>query len=154
FDDLLEGRAAVHQVVLVAAVAVALAVAVVLVDQHLRAGRQQRVGLAARDLDDPLAGLLVDHELAGVRDLGAGVLGVRVVDVVARPVHQRLVAGDVLLLVRRVLLAVDLEAAGIRQRVLLVVVPEDRAGVVFAVGVYEEDAARDRVEVTVVLDRD
>jgi hypothetical protein len=38
-DDLLEGRAAVHQVILVRSVAVAFPVAVVLVDQHLRAGR-------------------------------------------------------------------------------------------------------------------
>ena len=48
-----------------------------------------------------------------------------VIDVVTRPVLERLVARDVLLLVRRVLLAVDLEAPRIGQRILLVVVPED-----------------------------
>jgi hypothetical protein len=96
----------------------------------------------------------MDDQIADVRDLGAGVLRVRVVDVVARAVHQRLVARDVLLLVRRVLLAVDLEPACVRQRVLLVVVPEDLAGVVLPVGVDQEDAAGDRVEVRVTLDGD
>ena len=153
-DDLLEGRAAVHQIVLVAAVAVALAVAVVLVDQHLRAGRQQLVRLAAADLDDALAGLLVDHEIPCVRDFRARVLGMRVIDVVTRAVDQRLVAGDVLLLVGRVLLALDLEAARIGQRVLLVVVPENLAVGIFAIGVHDQDAGRNRIEVRVVLDHD
>ena len=53
-----------------------------------------------------------------------------------------------------VLLAVDLEAAGVGQRVLLVVVPEDLSGVIFAVGVDEQDTAGDRIEVGITLDGD
>ena len=56
--------------------------------------------------------------LEGVGALGRGELGVGVIDVVARAVHERLVARDVLLLVRRVLLAVDLEPARVGQRQL------------------------------------
>jgi hypothetical protein len=89
----------------------------------------------------------VDHEIAGVGHLRAGVLGVGVVDVVARTVHQRLVARDVLLLVRGVLLAVDLEAPRVGQRVLLVVVPEDLRLRVLAIGIDEQHAARDGIEV-------
>ena len=60
-----------------------------------------------------------------------------VVDVVTGAVDQRLVAGDVLLLVRGVLLPVDLEPPRVCKRVLLVVVPQDLASVVFPVGVDE-----------------
>ena len=115
---------------------------------------QQRVRLPAAGLEDALARLLVDHEVPDVGDFRARVLRMGVVDVVARAVHQRLVAGDVLLLVRRVLLAVDLEAPGVGQGILLVVVPQDLAGVVFAVGVDEENAARDGIEVGITLDGD
>ena len=79
---------------------------------------------------------------------------VSVIDVVAGAVDERLVAGDVLLLVGRVLLALDLEATRIRERVLLVVVPEDVAVRILAVGVDDQDTGRDGVEVGVVLDHD
>jgi hypothetical protein len=153
-DDLLERRASIHQVVLVAAVAVALAVAVVLVDQHLRAFGQQRVRLATAHLHDPLAGLLVDDDVARVRHLGARILGVGMIDVVPGSVDQRLVAGDVLLLVGRVLLALDLESARVGERILLIVVPEDPALGILAIGVDDQHAGRDGIEIRVVLDRD
>ena len=153
-DDLLEGGPAVHQVVLVGAVAVALAIAVVLVDQHLGARGQHPIRLAPRQLDDPLAGLLEDHQVPGVGHLGAGVLRVGVVHVVPRPVRQGLVPGDVLLLVRGVLLPFHLEAARVGERILLVVVPQDLRRRVLAIGVHEKDAARDGVEITIVLDGD
>jgi hypothetical protein len=69
-DDLLEGRAPVHQVVLVRAVAVALSIAVVLVDEHLRALGQERIGLPPARLEDQLARLLVHDQVAHVRHLG------------------------------------------------------------------------------------
>ena len=82
-----ERRAAGHQVVLVRAVARALAVDVVLVQLQARlAGHGGRVhgGL----LHHPLARLVPDHGVAGVGDLGRGVLGVRVVDVEAGAVGE------------------------------------------------------------------
>ncbi len=75
-DEVLEENAEefvknyVHQVVLVRPVAVALAVAVVLVEQHLGAFRQECVGLAPAGFQDPFARLLVDHEIAGAGHLG------------------------------------------------------------------------------------
>lgn len=109
FDDLLEGGPPIHQEVFVAAVAVPLPVAIVLVDEDLAMIGHERVGPDAAPLEDQLAGLLVLDEIEDVRALGRRVFGVRVIDVVACAVHQRLVAGDVLLLIRRVLLAVGLE---------------------------------------------
>ncbi len=86
--DAPERHLAGHEVVLVAAVAVALAVGVVLVDHDLGAGRQGRRGRLHRLLQDLLGGAVPHHDLAGVGALGRGDLGVGVVDVVARAVGE------------------------------------------------------------------
>ena len=153
-DDLLEGRASIHQVVLMTPVAIALPVAVVLVDEHFLPIGQQAGGVSTTDLDDALARLLMNDEVPGVRDLGTRVLGMRVIDVVASTVDERLVPSDVLLVVRRVLLAIHLEPARIRQRILLVVVPEDVAARVFPVCVDQQHTSRDGIEVRIILDHD
>ena len=79
---------AVDEEVLVAAVGVALAVAVVLVDDDLLAGRQELAGRVHRAGEDPLPRLVEQDGLHRVAALGRGVLGVRVVDVVARAVGE------------------------------------------------------------------
>ena len=83
-----ERHVAVDEVVLVAAVRVALAVAVVLVDDDLLARGQQPAGRVHRTGEDALPRLVVEHRLQRVAALGRGVLGVRVVDVVAGAVGE------------------------------------------------------------------
>ena len=78
----------------------------------------------------------------------------RVIDVVTCTVNQRLVSCNILLLVRRVFLALNLEATRICKRVFLVVVPENLAVWIFAIGVHYQDAGRNRIEVRVILDHD
>ena len=153
-DDLLEGRAPLDQIVLVVPVAVSLAIAVVLVDQDLVPRGQQTPGRAPGRLERPLSGSLVSDEIPHIRDLRRGVLRMGVVDVKAGPVLQGLVACDVFLLVGRVLLALDVETPGINERILLVVVPENLGVPVVLVGINQQDAARDRIKIAVVLDRD
>ena len=83
-----ERHRAVDEEVLVAAVRVALAVGVVLVDDDLLALRQQLARRVHRPGEDPLPRLVEQHGLHRVAALGRGVLGVRVVDVVARAVGE------------------------------------------------------------------
>ena len=91
-----ERRLAGHQVVLVAAVAVALAVRVVLVDDDLAGLLPRRPGglgeLAVRrvdaDADDLLGGPVPPHRLECRRGLRVGDLRVGVIDVVAGPVGE------------------------------------------------------------------
>ena len=71
-----------------AAVRVALAVRVVLVDDHLAAGRQHPLGRDHRLADDLLGGLVEHHHLTGVGALGRRDLWVGVVDVVAGAVGE------------------------------------------------------------------
>ena len=87
-DDAPEGDLAGHEVVLVAAVAVALAVGVVLVDDHLGARRQHPLRRHHRLPDDLLGGLVEHHDLTGVGALRGGDLGVSVVDVVPGAVGE------------------------------------------------------------------
>ena len=83
-----ERHVAVDEEVLVAAVRVALAVAVVLVDDDLLPGRQQPAGGVHRPGEDALPRLVEQHGLHRVAALGRRVLGMRVVDVVARAVGE------------------------------------------------------------------
>ena len=77
-----------------------------------------------------------------------------VIDVEPRAVHQRLVARNIFLLVRRVFLAVHLKAARVGQWILLIVIPENLARVVFAIGVDEQHTARDGIEVRISANGD
>jgi hypothetical protein len=74
--------------VLVAPVAVALAVGVVLVDDDLLPRREQAAGGLHRPGQHTLPRLVGAHELEGVRALRGRVLGMGVVDVVARAVGE------------------------------------------------------------------
>ena len=86
-DDAPERCLAFHEVVLVAAVAVALAVTVVLVDHQLLAGGQHASRGTHRALDDELGCTVVLHNRQRIGALGRGQLGVGVVDVVTSPVR-------------------------------------------------------------------
>src|SRR5262244_2627147 len=57
-DDLAERHVAVHEVILVAGIAIALAIAVVLVDQNALSGGQQGLSATATYLQNTLASLL------------------------------------------------------------------------------------------------
>ena len=153
-DDPREGAAAVHEVVLVGAVAVPLRVGVVLVDEDALLGRGGRLRAPAREVEDPLARPVPDHEVPRVGALRRRVLGVGVVDVEARPVGQDQVDEARLLLGGQLLLLGVLEAPGVAQRALGLVVPADARGPVGLVGVDEEERGQDRVEVRLVPDRD
>ena len=83
-----ERHRAVDEEVLVTAVGVALAVAVVLVDDDLLARGQQLAGGVHRAGEDALPRLVEQHGLHRIAALGRRVLGVRVVDVVARAVRE------------------------------------------------------------------
>ena len=153
-DDPREGAAAVHEVVLVGAVAVALGVGVVLVDEDALLGRGGRLRAPAREVEDPLARPVPDHEVPRVRALRGRVLGVGVVDVEAGPVREDQVDEARLLLGRELLLLGVLEPPGVPQRALGLVVPADARGPVGLVGVDEEEGGQDRVEVRLVADGD
>ena len=83
-----ERHLAVDEIVLVRAVRVALAVGVVLVDDDLLARLDHSPRREHRAGEDALPRLVGAHELERVGALGRGVLRVRVVDVVARPVGE------------------------------------------------------------------
>jgi hypothetical protein len=87
-DQVAERHLPVDKVVLVGAVRVALPVAVVLVHGEPLRARHRALDLLEGPLEHPLPRLVVDHEVARRHALGRGVLGVRVVDVVAGPVGQ------------------------------------------------------------------
>jgi hypothetical protein len=124
-DDPGEGHLAVHEVVLVGAVGVALGIGVVLVDQDPLLGRGHRLGPGAGEVEDALARAVPDHAVARVRRLRRGILRVRVIDVEARAVRQDQVDEARLLLGRDVLVLGVLEAPGVAQRTLRLVVPPD-----------------------------
>ena len=118
-----ERHLAVDEVVLVAAVRVALAVGVVLVDED-RSRPRARCAWAALDriLEDPLPRLVPDDAVARVRALGARVLGMRVIDVVAGAVREDDVDQPGVVL-GGASGGSPLEAARVAQRVLFLVVP-------------------------------
>ena len=86
--DLAERRAAVHQIVLVRAVAVALAVAVVLVGDELLAPAEQVLRGVHRLDDDQLARPVIAHRRASIEALGRRHLGMGMIDVVPSPVGE------------------------------------------------------------------
>src|SRR5262249_24461825 len=92
--------------------------------------------------------------VGGVGELRAGVCGVGVVDVAARPVGEDEIDEARLLLGGRLLLLHVLEAAGVAERTLRLVVPADPRGAVRLVGVDEQERRQDRVGVGLVLDGD
>ena len=124
--DLGERHGAVHEVVLVGAVAVALAIAVVLVDGDLLARRQQRGGRLHRAVEDQLGGPVVHDHGARVGALGRAQLRVGVVDVVARAVGEHRVDEVRLHLGRH--LALGAEAPGVVAGLLVLEVPADPGG--------------------------
>ena len=87
-NDAAERRVPIHEVVLVAAVAVALAVTVVLVDDQLLPRWEDSVGGVHGSLDDQLGRLVEAHHRQCVGTFGRRQLGMRVIDVVARTVGQ------------------------------------------------------------------
>ena len=138
-----ERHRAVDEEVLVAAVRVALAVAVVLVDDDLLAGGQQLAGRVHRAGEDALPRLVEEHGLHRVAALGRGVLGVRVVDVVAGAVREHRV--DEMRLDLGRLRAVAGEPARVAARRLVFEVPAD--AVLLDVAVDQEARRDDRVRV-------
>ena len=135
-----ERHRAVDEEVLVAAVRVALAVAVVLVDDDLLARRQQLAGRVHRPGEDALPRLVEQHDLQRVAALGRGVLGVRVVDVVARAVGEHRV--DEMRLDLGRLRAVAGESARVAAGRLVFEVPAD--AVLLDVAVDQEARRDDR----------
>ncbi len=119
-DDLPERRRPCHQVVLMASVRDALVVGVVLVEvDRLGAGHRQRPagGLGHH----PLPGLVPQHDVARVGDLGRGELRVRMIDIEPRPAGQDDVGQAEIVLVGRGAridrrLAGQFEAPGVAQR--------------------------------------
>ena len=143
-DDAGERCGPVHQVVLVAAVRVPLAVGVVLVDGQAVARREDPLDLPQRALQDALPGLVVDHQRARVGALRRGVLGVRMVDVVAGAVRQDHVGQPEVLLGSLPGLH-RLEPPRVPQGRLLLVVPPDPAERP-RVGVDQQGRREDGVE--------
>src|SRR5215468_1916992 len=78
----------------------------------------------------------------------------RVVDVEACPVGEDQVDEARLLLGGRLLLLHVLEAPGVSQGTLRLVVPADAGGAIRLVGIDEQERRQDRVEVRLVLDGD
>ena len=136
-----ERHRAVDEVVLVRAVGVALAVGVVLVDDDLLARAEQVAGREHRAGEDPLPRLVGADQLERVGALGRGVLGVRVVDVVAGAVGEHGVDEVGLDLGRRRALAG--EPAGVAPGRLVLEVPADL--VVLDVAVDEHRRRQHRV---------
>src|SRR5439155_14491825 len=153
-DDAGERHLAVHQVVLVGTVGVALGVRVVLVDEDALLRRRDGLGPGAGQVQDTLARLVPEHAIPRIGRLRGGVLRVRVVHVEARPVGQDQVDEARLLLGRDLLVLHVLEAAGVAQRALRLVVPSDPGRPVGLVRVDEQQRGEDRIEVGLVLDRD
>ena len=153
-DDAGEGHLAIHQIVLVGAVGVALAVGVVLVDQDPLLRRRHGFGAGARQVQNALARLVPDHAVPGIGRLGRRVLGVGVVHVEARPVGEDQVDQPRLLLRRDLLVLHVLEAPGVAQGALRLVVPADARRPIRLIGVDQEERGEDRIEVGLVLDRD
>ncbi len=124
-DDVGERRRPLHQVVLVGAVGGALVVGVVLV-QVDRLPVRQFQGAGRRGRHDPLAGLVPEHGVARVGDLGRAVLGVGVVHVEPGAVGEDDV-GEADVLVGQLAgvrdVAREVEAPGVAQWILLLEVP-------------------------------
>ena len=129
-DDRRERRLAAHQVVLVRTVGRALAVHVVLVELQLR--RPGHAGdVAGGGLHHPLTGLVPDHRVQRVGALGRRILRVGVVDVQPGAVGQDHVRRADLVGVhhrRRAGRPAQVEAAGVPQRGLHLVVPPGALG--------------------------
>ena len=145
-----ERDVAIDEIVLVAAVRVALAVAVVLVDDDLLARGQQPTGGIHRAGEDALPCLVEQHRLHRVAALGRRVLGMRVVDVVARAVGEHRV--DEMRLDLGRLRAVAGEAACVVAGRLVLEVPADAA--LFDVAVDQQARRDDRVRVGRAAQRD
>ncbi len=123
-DDVAERRRAIDQIVLVRTVGIALAVAVVLVDRQARARRELARHLRQRTLQHALPRLVVHDQIAWRDALRRGVLGVRVIHVVARAVREDDV-GESQVLVAAFSRRHGLEPPSVAQRGLLLVVPPD-----------------------------
>ena len=146
-DDVGEGRAPGHEVVLVGAVGLALAVGVVLVevDRRLAGARGEQSHRLERD---GVTGAVPGDGVARQGHLGRAVLGVGVVDVVAGAVGEHDVGErrvlDVGELARVGGLPVELPAAGVAQRVLERVVPARLVGAdPLGGGIHADDLARE-----------
>jgi len=113
-----------HQVVLVVPVTVALAVRVVLVHQQTARPANQLHG-AHGSGQDALPGLFVQDDVPGRCAFRRGVLRMRAVHIEAASVGQHLVEQTVVVRPRPLALPLNLEAANVEQRVLVLVVPED-----------------------------
>ncbi len=124
-----------------APVRVALAVAVVLVDDDLLARGEEPPRRVHRPGEDPLPRLVEERRLERVGAFGRGVLGVRVVDVVARAVREDRVDEMGLDLGR--LRTVAREAARVAAGRLVFEVPADPA--LLDVTVDQEAGRDDRV---------
>jgi hypothetical protein len=96
----------------------------------------------------------MNDQVPRVRHLRTRVLRVRMVDVIARSIQEGLVAGQILLMVRRILLTIHLKSAGIRKRVFLVVVPENPAFGILLICIDEENTTRNRVKIGIVFHDD
>ncbi len=136
------------------AVGVALVIRVVLVDQNALFGRGHRLRALARQVQDALAGAVPDDGVARIRRLGTGVLGMGVVHVEAGAVGQDQVDEARLFLGGALLFLHVLEAPGIPQRTLCLVVPSHARAAIGLVGVDQQQGGQDRVEVRLILDRD
>ena len=106
------------------AVAIALLVTIIFVDDDRAATRQELIGTQTAEIQDALPGLFIAQEIEDIGTFGRRELRVRMVHIEACPIWQDLVDRHVVLLVRNIVLVVQLEAPGIHQGILLIVVPQ------------------------------
>ena len=133
------------------AVTVAFIIAVVFVNQHLLIARQQRIGRQHALMQNALSGLLVNHEVFGVRAFRRRIFRVRVINVESRPVVKNFVDGRIFLTARRVRLSIHLEAARVHERAFFLVIP-DHPHILPAAAIHDENRVRNRIEFRAVFD--
>ena len=147
----LERHAPVNEIILMIAVTVAFIIAVVFVNQHLLIARQQRIGRQHALMQDALSGLLVNHNIFGVRAFRRRIFRVRVINVESRPVVKNFVDGRIFLTARRVRLSIHLEAARVHERAFFLVIP-DHPHILPAAAIHDENRVRNRIEFRAVFD--
>ncbi len=118
-----EGHRAGQQIILVVSVAVPLAVRIVLIEKKLlvAAGLGHRAQAGGKKA---LPGALEGDHLPRVRAFRRGIFRMRAVHIQPPAVGQGLVQQPVVFGARPLALALDFEAAGVEQRILVFVIPD------------------------------
>jgi hypothetical protein len=113
-----------------------------------------RLVAGAADLHNAVRRLFITHDIAGIGASRGGNLGVGVIEVVAGAVGEGRINGHIRLVVRRFKVDIDLKATGIREGLLLVVIPQEPPLGITVIAIDKQQGHCDGIEIGIVGDHD